>query len=371
MRTILDIRTTTGHFPGVGRYAYQLAHALSRQANRDELVLLTTPESTRMRFDISALAAQPGVRIVQTHASPFSLREQIELPGALRRLAPALMHFPYVIIPFAAPKPYVLAVHDIIPIQLPRFFTLRQRILYRVSLSLAVRRAHGVICISESTRADVQSRLRVDPSRLFVALAGVSSEFYPRGSEEIQQVRKAYHLPDDYILYVGSNKPHKNLPTLVEAAALLRSKNLLVVAGASDSRFSQEFMNVERLGLASRVRFLGSVQEEVLPTLYSGARAFVFPSLYEGFGLPVMEAMACGIPVACSDIPSLRETAAGAALFFNPKDPQAIATALDQVIQDDHLRADLRHKGTKRAAELTWDATAQQVLKVYQAVTRG
>jgi alpha-1,3-rhamnosyl/mannosyltransferase len=270
--------------------------------------------------------------------------------------------------PYASPGPLVLTIHDIIPILLPQFFTVRQRILYRASLSLALRRADCVICVSESTRTDLHARFHLDPSRLFVVYEGVSEAFRVSGGDARQAARNTFNLPDEYVLYVGSNKPHKNLPILVEAFAQLRPKSVLVLAGPSDSRFNQERMNAERLGLREHVRFLGTVPEKMLPTLYGGAKAFVFPSLYEGFGLPVLEAMACGVPVACSDIPSLRETAANAALYFDPKDGRSVASALERIVGDETLRAYLHSGGIKRAAELSWDAAARKTLEVYEAV---
>jgi|WetSurMetagenome_2_1015567.scaffolds.fasta_scaffold05127_4 glycosyltransferase involved in cell wall biosynthesis len=368
IRTVLDIRTATDHFPGIGRYAYQLAHSLSRQRDRGELALLCNAGASKARFDIFALAAQSGIQVVSVDAPPFSAKEQLRIPSVLRKLAPGLVHFPYTVFPYAAPKPVIFSLHDLIPLRLPQFFSRRQRILYRASLSLALLRADFVICSSESTRSDLQALLHADPSRLFVVPLGVDEAFHDSSAKASQKTRKAYNLPDDYVLYVGSNKPHKNLPILVEAYAQVRSAPVLVIAGAIDGRFSQERRNAERLGLGEQVRFLGALQEEVLPSLYCGARAFVFPSLCEGFGLPVLEAMTCGVPVACSDIPSLRETAANAALFFDPNDCRSIALALDRILGDIQLREELRVGGIKRSAELSWDVVAQKTLAVYNAV---
>jgi len=317
---------------------------------------------------MSALAEQPGIQIVKVNAPPFSIKEQIQLPRLLRNLALELLHFPYTIFPFAAPRPIVFSLHDIIPIRLPQFFTLRQRCLYRASLALALRRADFVICSSEATKSDLQCLMHVDRSRLYVVPLGVDEAFHLSSAKSSEKIRAEFNLPDEYVLYVGSNKPHKNLPMLIEAYAQLHTAPTLVIAGAIDRRFNQEKKNAERLELGERVRFLGALPEEVLPALYSGARAFVFPSLCEGFGLPVLEAMACGTPVACSDIPSLRETASDAALFFDPHDRHSIAFALERIIRDERLREDLQASGSKRAAEMNWDVVAKQTLEVYRAV---
>ena len=136
MRTVIDIRTAGDHFPGIGRYTYHLVRELARSKDREQLLLVTNPGTANKRFDIEALAAEPDVRIVVTKANPFTLREQFRLPGELRKLSPDLIHFPYLVMPYASPRPIVLTVHDIIPIRFPQYFNFRQRIMYRISLFL-------------------------------------------------------------------------------------------------------------------------------------------------------------------------------------------------------------------------------------------
>jgi glycosyltransferase involved in cell wall biosynthesis len=370
MRIVLDIRTIDDHFPGIGRYAFQLTRALAREKDRGELVLLSNAGPANTRFDLTALASEPDVRIIPTPVRSFTAMEQLRLPLALRKLSPTATHFPYMVMPYAAPRPVVLTIHDIIPLRLPHFFTLRQRLLYRASLSLALRTATVVISVSEATLSDLTSVFHLDASRLVVIREGVGEQFRPYHREEMDHLRKIHSLPEQYILYVGSNKPHKNLPMLIRAWARLHANLPLVVAGSADPRFDEERREVERLGLADRARFLGAVTEEDLPALYSGARAFVFPSLCEGFGLPPLEAMACGAPVACSDIPSLREAAGNAALFFDPRDCESLAYALERITRDESLREDLRARGLRRAAELTWHIAATKTLEVYRSIAR-
>jgi alpha-1,3-rhamnosyl/mannosyltransferase len=371
MRTVIDVRTINDHFPGIGRYAYQLVCALARQDHRDELVLLSNPENSGSRFSIAALASAPNLKIIHTTARPFTVREQLRLPGELRRINPGTTHFPYMVMPYAAPRPIVLTIHDIIPVRLPHFFPIRQRAMYRISLLLALRSAAVVICDSEATRSDLKSSFRMDLSRLSVIHAGVAESFRPCPGKELDRVQAGYGLPPEYLLYVGSNKPHKNLPALIDALSILPNAPPLVIAGETDPRYSETHRRIDRSGLSNRVRFLGAVKEEDLPGLYSGARAFVFPSLYEGFGLPPLEAMACGVPVACSGIPCLREIAGDAALFFNPKDRDSMAAAIERILTDQPLRADLQNRGLRRASEMSWDATAKQALQVYQAAYSG
>ena len=235
MRILIDARTINDHFPGIGRYTYNLARALAHHRDCDSLLLVSNPTPANTRFDVAALASEPGIRIMYTAARPFTAREQVRLPIELRNLSPQVTHFPYFIMPYASPRPVVLTIHDIIPIRLPHYFTLRQRILLRISLLLALRSAAFVICVSESTRSDLQSAFRVDDSRLFVVHEGVAESFHPCARDEVQRVRAAHGLPGQYLLYVGSNKPHKNLPALIDAYSRLGAAPPLIMAGAEDS----------------------------------------------------------------------------------------------------------------------------------------
>jgi alpha-1,3-rhamnosyl/mannosyltransferase len=230
---------------------------------------------------------------------------------------------------------------------------------------LALRAAGFIICLSHSTLSDLTSTFHVDPSRISVVPASADESYRPCVGDALGAMRRAYGLPESYFLYVGSNKPHKNLPALIDAYARLRKAPQLVLAGKEDPRYTEARRRVDALRLTDRVRFLGAVPEKDLPALYSGALAFVFPSRYEGFGFPPLEAMACDVPVVCSDIPSLRETVEDAALLFDPKDPAAIASAMERILADDRLREELRSRGLRRAAELSWHQAARHTLEIY------
>jgi len=192
--------------------------------------------------------------------------------------------------------------------------------------------------------------------------------FKPADPSASDELRHRLGLPDHYALYVGINKPHKNLPRLVEAFARIThhvSRFTLVIAGHEDPRYPQARERAAALGLDS-VMFLGAVAEEDLPALYSGADLFVFPSLYEGFGLPVIEAMACGTPVACSNVSSLPEVAGDAALLFDPHTPESIAAAICQTLQNAELRERLRRRGLEQAGHFSWEHAARLTLEAYR-----
>ena len=359
---ILDARTASVHFPGIGRYVVNLARALLATAPELPLTLLYDPTAP------TRLTLPPAPRIAYPW-SPFALSQQWRLPRLLRRLGAQLYHSPYYLMPYRLSLPVVVTCYDLIPLIWPQFFSPGQRLLYRLMHWLALAAAHTVLAISETTRADLIRYLRLDPRRCVVTPLAADPAFTPQEPASVARVRQRYGLPENYVLYCGSNKPHKNLPRLVRAfAALPPTTPPLVIAGHWDRRYPQSQRLAVAIGLAGRVKFIGAPPEEDLAALYSGATVFVFPSLYEGFGLPVLEAMACGAPVICAHTSSLPEVAGEAALFFDPCDETALTQALATVLQDADWRDELRTRGLRRAAQFDWQTTAALTAAVYRNV---
>jgi alpha-1,3-rhamnosyl/mannosyltransferase len=387
---VLDARTATPHFPGIGRYVSNLARALVPLLASDErLTLLYDPayplawHSERDERRHPERSEESGaVQAVPVAASPFALGQQWTVPGLLRRLRADLYHSAYILMSYRPGVPTVLTVYDLIPLILPGHSTLRARLLVRLATVLALRASQRVLAISEATRRDYLTHFRLSPERIVTIPLAADPIFRPQPAETIAVVRARYGLPDRYVLYLGSNKPHKNLVRLVEAwgNAECRMRNAecqLVIAGAWDERFPEPRRRVEELGLGERVRFLGPVAEVDLPALYSAAELFVFPSLYEGFGLPVLEAMACGTPVLCSNRSSLPEVAGdpsagsgqAAAILADPLDVGGLAEAIGRVLAEPAaLQAEMRAKGLVQAQRFTWQQVAAQTLAVYRAL---
>lgn len=369
MLFILDGRYIQDHFPGIGRYVFNLAKALAAAAEDDKIRLLYNPRLRNTRYDVPSLAASGIVEVVRVNASTFSLPEQFL--GASRRLfgTAGLWHSAYYWMPYVLPLPTVVTLEDVIPIVLrDEMPSAAKRALYIVLNRVAGRRAARVITLSNAAREDIRRMLGIAASKISVIPLAADPSFRPCAAGEIALMRERLDLPDRYVLYVGSNKPHKNLGRLVRAWAGVGTDASLVIAGHWDSRYPEAKRLVEDLGLRDRVLFRQDVPSDDLPALVAGARVFVFPSVYEGFGLPPLEAMASGTPVICAQVSSLPELVDGAALLFDPLDVDAIAAALSRALEDAALRDHLRMKGLARAQSFSWERTARETLEVYRSV---
>jgi alpha-1,3-rhamnosyl/mannosyltransferase len=363
---VLDARTATDHFPGIGRYVVNLSGALARLDAEMPLALLHNPAAPVGRLTL------PDLPLLPCAASPFSLSQQWVVPHLLRRAGATLYHSPYYLMPYWSGILTVLTCYDIIPRLFPGYFSAQQRLLWRLTHALALRAASVILAISRATRDDLVQQLSVPASKVHVTPLAADPHFRPQPPDEVDRVRSAYDLPDAYVLYMGTNKPHKNLVRLIQAWAAIEpavGTISLVIAGHRDNRYPQA--EQAAADLSARVIFTGAVADADLPALYSGALCFVFPSLYEGFGLPVLEAMACGTPVVCSQVSSLPEVAGDAALFFDPGNVESMAGVLLQLIRDNALQTDLRERGLRRAQHFNWATTAMQTLGHYRSAAYG
>lgn len=369
---VLDVRTANPHFPGIGRYVTNLARVLAEQLRPSEgMLLLGHLDQARQFAAVDSLAVQ----FVSCPASPFGVEQQWLVPRLLRQRAgssPVLYHSPYYLMPYHPGAPTVLTHYDLIPLRFPAYVTPRARLIFRAAMRLALRAAQHVIAISEASRRDLLAAFSVAPARVTTTPLAPDPRFLPQPAAVIDELRARYALPARFVLYLGINKPHKNLVTLLHAYAQLpASAPPLVIAGAWDGRYPEPKQAAVMFDLTARVRFLGPVAEADLPALYAAATAFVFPSRYEGFGLPVLEAMACGAPVACSNVSSLPEIAGDAALLFDPEDASAMAQAIQRLLEETTLRTDLQARGLAQAARFTWERTAALTLSSYRKLLQA
>jgi glycosyltransferase involved in cell wall biosynthesis len=360
---VLDARTATPHFPGIGSYCASIAQALIPLLEEDERLSILVDGAHPLDLPPHARAASIPLDI-----SPFSLRQQWAIPRMLRQLDADVYHSAYYLMPYRPGVPTLVTFYDLIPIRFPQYSTFRARALFRLSSRLALKAAHQGIVISSATQQDMVRYLHADPARLTLTPLSAAPQFTPQPAAAVEKIRACYSLPPRFILYLGSNKPHKNLSRLVEAYAPLRDSQItLVVAGTWLAQYPEPRRLADTLGLdQSHIRWLGAIPGHDLPALYTAALVFVFPSLMEGFGLPVVEAMACGTPVACSRIPSLEEVAGDAAEFFDPANTASITGALRHVIQDTARRTTLRQRALTQAVQFSWQQTARVTLNLYR-----
>jgi len=372
MRIGIDVRTMRDDYPGIGRYVYNLVRALQPQlAAGDTLVLIRDPQAPPSRYDLST---QEGITWADLPLPPRALSQQWKLPALLRRLNLDVFHAPYCVTAnWGLPCPLVLTLHDLIPlIYPPSMPSPIERLGFRTAVSLAARAARRIIVPSEAVRADLMRLLGSTLGQTAVIPEAPAPVFTPAPDAQVRRTRELYRVPARYFLHVGTNKPHKNIETLLGAyhryytAAPAERRLPLVLIGAEDERYGSPRRWAAQWGLARSVLALGDVPDEDLRDLYTGATLVVFPSLHEGFGLPVLEAMACGAPVLAARAPAIPEVAGDAALFLDPRDEPAWAEALTRLPDDAEQLAALKQKSLARAAQFSWAETARATLEIYR-----
>ncbi|MBM4344459.1 MAG: glycosyltransferase family 4 protein [Deltaproteobacteria bacterium] len=357
MRIAIDATTWAPGRTGVGLYTERLVRAWQQLPYGDELILLTN------RF--AEAPRQSGLPVYGPRMPVRALWLQTALPAQLVRFRPDAALFPNYLAPIVPVPgvPYVLTVHDLAVFLYPETFTFKKRVLQRAALPWLVRRAAAVVTPSESSRRDLLRLMPTDPAKVVVTpLAAAPGLDRPPQPETVARVRRELALPDRYVLSVGTLEPRKNVVRLVEAferVANAFADVRLVIAGGKGWRDADIVRLLRRPELQSRIVSVGYVTPEQLQVLYCEALVMAYPSLYEGYGLPVAEAMACGAPVLTSRGSSLDEVGGDAVLAVDPLDVGAIADGLARLLGDASLRADLRSRGLARAAQSSWVQTAE------------
>ncbi|PJC37270.1 hypothetical protein CO046_01270 [Candidatus Peregrinibacteria bacterium CG_4_9_14_0_2_um_filter_53_11] len=363
----IDARFYSRHF-GIGRYVYELVQNVTTLDTENEyVVFLNQPNYDEF------IPSRPGVTKVLADAPHYSLREQLSFVKKLKAARLDLMHFTHFNAPILYRGPSVVTIHDLTLSMYPerRFNGTLRRWAYDLIISSVAHRSRHIIAVSNNTKHDIVNFLRIPEEKISVVYPGVGEEFKPtEDPAAVADLRERLDLKKPYLLYAGVWRSHKNLINLIRAFSLLKAKHdfpgLLAITGLPDPRYAEVTQAVHHYGLNDDVRFVGRVSEEDLILLYNGALSYVIPSLYEGFGLPALEAFACGTPVCASKTSCLPEVCGeGNALFFDPHDPTNIAETLDTLIKDPQLQATLRERGLARAREFSWDTMARSVLEIY------
>ncbi len=364
MKIAFDLRRIKN--PGIGRYMKCLVEAVVAQSPEHEYLLIMPPDGEDM---VTVQAA--SVAKISPVLKYYSVREQIELPRILRRHKVDLLHSPHFLLPLIRPCATVATIHDVIYLACKQDMPSRAgRLYYRGMMKASARLAERIITDSEYSKADIVRYLNADPIKIDVIYPGVDPEFTRMTDPaRLQSVREKFRIDRDYILYVGIYKLRKNHAGLLQAFRHFRANGgraQLVIAGPMEEGEPVLRRLAAELGISESVVFTGFVSDADLPALYSGARVYACPSLYEGFGFTVLEAMACGAPVVSSSATSLPEVAGDAALYADPLNSEEFAGGLYRAFTDAALRSALAERGRKNLLRFHWANTATETLAVYQ-----
>lgn len=364
-----------GKVGGSETYVRNLVKWLPRAAPSNEYVVFINRESAGV---FESLA--PGAKIVEcpvnaTNRAFRILWEQIALPFQAAKHRIDILLSAGMTAPFFSPVPSVVVIYDLQHINQPENFNRWYLLFLKSIIYLSAKRSAGVITLSRKSKEDIERYYNIRPGNIGVTyMASDSEAFYKRGAAEVASVRKKYGLPESFILYIASSLPHKNYIRLLAAFKSVRGTlrgTKLVLIGARDYGHDAIAAKISELGLTDDVIFLGWLPFEDIPLIYSASELFVFPSLHEGFGIPVVEAFACGVPVVCSKIEPLAEVAGGAAYLVDPLSPDDMAGGMLKVIMDGPLRERLIRDGLKRAAHFSWEKTASATLSIMSGYLKG
>jgi glycosyltransferase involved in cell wall biosynthesis len=370
LRIAIDAHSIGAKLGGNESYAANLICALAEIDCSNQYTLYVTTREAFERFD----KRWPNFSVRLTLPHTPLIRIPLTLTAELRKNPVDVLHVQFTAPPFC-PCPVVVSIHDLSFEHLPDTFKLRSRTQLRLTVRHSARHAAHVLALSQHTKEDIIRTYRLPAESITAIPLAAGPQFAPvENDKELQRVRHTYGIDGDYVLSVGSIQPRKNLARLVKAYAALKSRNQsetfpkLVLVGKTAWLYDETLRALQETGLSDCAILTGYVPESDLAALYSGAVCFIYPSYFEGFGLPPLEAMKCGVPVIVSNTTSLPEVVGDAGLKVNPFDANEIAAALDQLIQDAGLRDELRQKGLSRAALFDWRETARRTLEVYEQV---
>jgi glycosyltransferase involved in cell wall biosynthesis len=362
-------------FTGTGQYTRNLVYYLNRMVSDLEMTLIVP----QFPGEEVATAVPPSVHLLAIPTRPGNLGkvqfEQSLFPAACREAGATLAHVPYWGGPLRSPVPLVVTIHDLTTLLVPEYRRGAKARLYNALVSASARGANQIITDSLASKGEILEHLGLEEERVTAVYLAAGPQYTPKENSLVDMaVLRKYDLPDFYILYLGGYEIHKNVTTLLLAwtyvSQALGTEYPLVLAGKKPVGGTAVFPDydsyIQKLRLEEYVRWVGYVDEEDKPVLYRNAETFVFPSRREGFGLPVLEAMACGTPVVTSDATSLLEVVGDAAFAVDPDDERGMAGAIIATIVQENLAAELRQKGEKQAATFSWEKTVAETVAVYE-----
>jgi len=371
MRIGIDVTPLPPNPVGAGNYIIHLLRALASLKSEHEFIIFAQ-QGGREMIDIPE---KPNVNWVILPDKSPGLRllwEQIVLPGLVRNSGIELLHSLHYTRPLFLSCASVVTFHDMTFILFPELHTRAKRIFFPMAMRLSARQADALLSVSESTRRDAMRLLHIPAEKIFTTPLGVNEEFHIISDTAILEAcRRRYKLPEEFILFVGLLEPRKNLPLLLKAyAKLLKQMTIpmLVIVGRPGWGYKDILKQIEALKMKDKVHFTGYVLAQDMPIVYNLAQVFVYPSIYEGFGLPPMEAMACGTPVITTNVSAMRDHVGEAGILIPSQDEESLAQAIKKILNDPDLRKRLSIKGRRQVADFTWKRTAQETMKAYQYV---
>jgi len=369
MRIGIDCRMFSSKFTGIGRYVYEFVKnvtAINAESGYPHEFVLFFNEPEHKEFEITK-----NIKKVLVNAKHYSFKEQFKFPSKIKKEKVDMMFFPHFNVPILYRKPYVVTIHDLTLSLFPGQKMIRwyHRLAYQLTIRNAIKKAKKIIAISEHTKDDMIRLLKAPKEKIEIIYNGIGDEF--KEIEELDLLKptlKKYGIKKEFLLYTGVWRNHKNLPRLIEALSIIREKNgidlQLVITGKPDPHYPEVKEAIKNYKLKDEVICTGLVEEKELVDLYNAADLFIFPSLYEGFGMPPLEAMKCGTPVVASKISSVPEICADAAVYFDPYDTKDIANKIMSVYKDAEKKAKLVEKGFEHVAQFSWRKMAEETLRI-------
>jgi glycosyltransferase involved in cell wall biosynthesis len=366
MRVGIDARLVYYSQAGIGQYILHLVDGLAKVDSQSEYVLLQS------RKDDTTILRQPNFRRISLWTPSHHRLERYALNVELMRLGLDILHSPDFIPPHRPTCKSVITVHDLAFLLYPHFLT-KESARYYGHIDQAVRWTDHIISVSESTRRDTVEHLGVPEDKITVVYEAANPIFRPVDKDLARRkVRERHNVDYPFILFVSTIEPRKNVPTLVRALWQLmecyKEDIHLVLAGGKGWLFEDAFAIVEELQLEDRVHFVGRVSSEDLLYLYNAAELLAHPAFYEGFGLPPLEAMACGLPVVVSNVSSLPEVVGDAGILIDPHDVDELTVAMWRVLNDDEIRHEMQENGLRQAARFSWERAARETVQIYRSV---
>jgi len=368
MKIVMDLRSIRNLESGDGQFSSQIINQCASLDNSNEYILLVRPENKEL-FKIDG----PNFALRVENINPYSFKERFVLGKIIKNINPDIYHTFTFSAPLAVDCKVILSIYDITHLVFPHLFSLRLNLYYKFIVSKCVKRANAILTISQHSKSDIANRFQVEPGKIKSIYCGVNSLYKPIDKEKARKyIKDKFSVSGKFILYVGQVKKHKNIRTTLYSFQKIRQNGYsdikLVICGRGCNKVDWLLKLIGALGLKERVKLIDTPSNIDLLHFYNSAELFIYLSLYEGFGLPPLEAMACGMPVVSSNVSSLPEVLGDAALLTDPLDINAISDAIMKVLLEQCLKENLIKNGIARASSFRWEGSARSLLELYREI---